>query len=61
MFATPMPLGVLGFFMFTSLAVAVPTGIKIFNWLATLWRGSIEFRVPLLFVVGSIAQFASAG
>src|SRR3954451_18491625 len=61
MFATPMLVGVLGFFMFTSLLVAVPTGIKIFNWLATLWRGSIEFRVPLLFVVGAIAQFVVGG
>jgi cytochrome c oxidase subunit 1 len=61
MFATPMPTGVLGFFMITSFAVAVPTGIKIFNWLATLWRGNIEFRVPLLFAVGLIAQFALGG
>ena len=52
MFATPLPTAVLGFFMLTSFAVAVPTGIKIFNWLATLWRGNIEFRVPLLFAVG---------
>jgi cytochrome c oxidase subunit 1 len=61
MFATPMAVGVLGFFMFTSLLVAVPTGIKIFNWIATLWRGSIEFRVPLLFAVGAIAQFVVGG
>jgi cytochrome c oxidase subunit 1 len=61
MFAAPMPTGVVGFFMITSFAVAVPTGIKIFNWLATLWRGNIEFRVPLLFAVGLIAQFALGG
>ena len=61
MFATPLPLGVLGFFMITSLVVAVPTGIKIFNWLATLWRGNIEFTVPLLFAVGLVAQFAMGG
>jgi len=61
MFATPLPTGVLGFFMITSFAVAVPTGIKIFNWLGTLWRGNIEFRVPLLFAVGLIAQFAFGG
>ena len=61
MFATPLPTGVLGFFMITSFAVAVPTGIKIFNWVATLWRGNIEFRVPLLFAVGLIAQFALGG
>jgi cytochrome c oxidase subunit 1 len=61
MFATPLPLGVLGFFMVASFAVAVPTGIKIFNWIATLWRGNVEFRVPLLFAVGLVAQFALGG
>ncbi len=61
MFATPLPLGVFGFFMITSFAVAVPTGIKIFNWLATLWRGNIEFTVPMLFALGLIAQFALGG
>ena len=61
MFAAPLPTGVLGFFMITSFAVAVPTGIKIFNWVATLWRGNIEFTVPLLFAVGLIAQFALGG
>jgi cytochrome c oxidase subunit I len=61
MFVAPLPTGVLGFFMITSLAVAIPTGIKIFNWLATLWRGNIEFRVPLLFACGLIAQFALGG
>jgi cytochrome c oxidase subunit I len=61
MFATPVPIGVLTFFMLSSLAVAVPTGIKVFNWLATLWRGNIEFRVPLLFAVAMIAQFVIGG
>jgi heme/copper-type cytochrome/quinol oxidase subunit 1 len=61
MFVEPLPTGVLGFFMIASFAVAVPTGIKIFNWIATLWRGNIEFRVPLLFAVGLIAQFALGG
>jgi heme/copper-type cytochrome/quinol oxidase subunit 1 len=61
MFATPLPVGVLGFFMIASFAVAVPTGIKIFNWVATLWRGNIEFTVPLLFAVGLVAQFALGG
>jgi cytochrome c oxidase subunit I len=61
MFSTPLRTPVLGFFMIASFAIAVPTGIKIFNWLATLWRGNIEFRVPLLFVVGFIAQFVIGG
>jgi cytochrome c oxidase subunit I len=61
MFSTPMATPVLGFFMFSSFAIAVPTGIKIFNWLATLWRGNIEFRVPMLFVCAFIAQFVIGG
>jgi cytochrome c oxidase subunit 1 len=61
MFSTPLATPVLGFFMLSSFAIAVPTGIKIFNWLATLWRGNIEYRVPLLFVVGFIAQFVIGG
>jgi cytochrome c oxidase subunit 1 len=47
--------------MISSLSIAVPTGIKVFNWLATLWRGNIEFRVPLLFAVAMIAQFVLGG
>jgi cytochrome c oxidase subunit 1 len=61
MFATPLVTGALIFFMFSSFAVAIPTGVKIFNWLATLWRGNIEFRVPLLFCVAFIAQFVVGG
>jgi cytochrome c oxidase subunit I len=61
MFATPVSVAVLIFFMLSSFAVAVPTGIKIFNWLATLWRGTIELRVPLLFAVAFIAQFVIGG
>jgi cytochrome c oxidase subunit I len=61
MFATPVSIAVLVFFMLASFGVAVPTGIKIFNWLATLWRGNIEFRVPLMFAVAFIAQFVIGG
>jgi cytochrome c oxidase subunit 1 len=61
MFATPLTTPVLSFFMLSSLAIAVPTGIKVFNWIATLWRGNIEFRVPLLFAVAMIAQFVIGG
>jgi cytochrome c oxidase subunit I len=61
MFSTPLTVGVLSFFMLSTLAVAVPTGIKVFNWLATLWKGNIEFRVALLFAVAMIAQFVVGG
>ena len=54
-----MPAG--WFFVVTSLAVAVPTAIKIFNWLATLWRGHLIFRAPLLFALGFIGLFTIGG
>jgi cytochrome c oxidase subunit I len=63
MFATPTPTVVLAFFMLASFTIAVPTGIKIFNWIATLWRGKIVFKtalyfaaaLPGLFVIGGIS------
>src|SRR5437763_16806035 len=61
MFTTPTPIVVLAFFMLSSFAIAVPTGIKIFNWLATMWRGALVFKVPMYFAVGFIAQFVIGG
>jgi cytochrome c oxidase subunit I len=61
MFSTPSSTVVLAFFMLSSFVIAVPTGVKIFNWLATLWRGTIEFRVALLFAVGGIGTFLIGG
>jgi cytochrome c oxidase subunit I len=49
------------FFVFTSVAIAVPTGIKIFNWLGTMWGGKIQLRVPMLFCIGFLFQFLIAG
>jgi len=61
MFATPSPTVVLVFFMMSSFLIAVPTGVKIFNWIATLWRGTIEFRTPLWFCCAFIANFLLGG
>jgi cytochrome c oxidase subunit 1 len=61
MFTTPMSTVVLAFFMLSSFIIAVPTGVKIFNWIATLWRGTVEWRVPLLWCVGGIATFLLGG
>jgi cytochrome c oxidase subunit I len=61
MFATPMSTVVLAFFMLSSFLIAVPTGVKIFNWVATLWRGTIEYRTPLLFCAGLIGVFLIGG
>jgi len=61
MFATPSPTVVLVFFMLSSFLIAVPTGIKIFNWVATLWKGSIMMKTPLLFGVGFLGTFVIGG
>jgi cytochrome c oxidase subunit I len=61
MFATPTSTVVLAFFMLSSFAIAVPTGIKIFNWLATLWRGQIVTKTPLYFACGFLATFVIGG
>ncbi len=61
MFAVGMPVGLDSFFMITSLVIAVPTGVKIFNWLATLWRGNISFDTPMLWAIAFIAVFTVGG
>ncbi len=47
---------VLPFFAFMTFLIAVPTGVKMFNWLATMWRGSIRFATPMLFALGFLAD-----
>ena len=61
MFSTPVSTIVLAFFMLSSMVIAVPTGVKIINWIATLWRGTIIFKTPLLFAVGLIGVFTVGG
>ena len=57
MFAVGLPTSLQAFFMISSMVIAVPTGIKIFNWLATLWRGNISFDTPMLFALGFLGVF----
>jgi len=61
MFTVGMSTGLNSFFMLSSMAVAIPTGVKIFNWLATTWRGNLIFDSPLLFCLGFIALFTMGG
>jgi heme/copper-type cytochrome/quinol oxidase subunit 1 len=61
MFTTPVSSVVLIFFMLASMAIAVPTGIKVFNWIATLWRGTIVFKTPLLYAIGFLTLFIIGG
>ncbi len=48
-------------FMFTTLLVAVPTGVKLFSWVATLWGGKLTFPTPMLFVMGALSVFLIGG
>jgi len=61
MFTVGMGASANTFFVFSTMAIAVPTGIKIFNWLATMWGGKIEFKTPMLFCVAFLFQFLLAG
>jgi cytochrome c oxidase subunit I len=61
MFATPLTTVVLAFFMLSSMAIAVPTGVKVLNWIATLFRGSISARTPLYFAAGFLVLFTLGG
>ncbi len=61
MYAVGLPWGLQAFFMISSMAVAVPTGVKIFNWLATTWRGNLIFDTPMLFALGFVGVFTAGG
>ena len=49
------------FFMASTMLIAVPTGVKIFSWLGTLWGGSLRFKTPMLFALGFLAVFTIGG
>ncbi|MDQ8022638.1 MAG: cytochrome c oxidase subunit I [Moraxellaceae bacterium] len=61
MFTTGMPAKTQIFFMYATMLIAVPTGVKVFNWIATMWRGSMTFETPMLFSVGFIFVFTLGG
>src|SRR5699024_11748393 len=51
----------LDFFAFMTMLIAVPTGVKFFNWIGTMWRGSITFETPMLFTLGFLTTFIFGG
>ncbi len=61
MFTVGLPLAAQLFFMYATMLIAVPTGVKVFNWVATLFHGSISFEVPMLFTLAFIVQFTIGG
>ncbi|MEX1222474.1 MAG: cytochrome c oxidase subunit I [Idiomarina sp.] len=61
MFTTGMPVFAELFFMYCTMLIAVPTGVKIFNWVATMWRGSMTFETPMLFALAFVILFTIGG
>jgi cytochrome c oxidase subunit 1 len=61
MFTVGMTAGANTFFVLATMAISVPTGIKIFNWLATIWGGKIHFTASMMFAIGFLFQFLIAG
>jgi cytochrome c oxidase subunit 1 len=61
MFTVGLAVVLLSAFMISSMIIAVPTGVKIFNWLATIWRGNLRFDTPMLFALGFIGLFTIGG
>ena len=61
MFTVGMPAAAQLFFMYTTMLIAVPTGVKVFNWVATLWPGALTFETPMLFALAFVCLFTIGG
>jgi len=61
MFASGIPVAAELFFMYATMLVAVPTGVKVFNWVTTMFRGSLSFETPMLFAIAFVFLFTIGG
>ncbi|HET7260336.1 MAG TPA: cytochrome c oxidase subunit I [Casimicrobiaceae bacterium] len=61
MFTVGLPAAGILFYMYATMLIAIPTGVKVFNWLATMWKGSITLEAPMLFALGFLFLFTTGG
>ena len=61
MFTVGMPLGGELYFMYATMLIAVPTGVKVFNWVSTMWGGSLSFETPMLWAISFVILFTIGG
>jgi len=61
MFTVGMPLGGELYFMYATMLIAIPTGVKVFNWVSTMWRGSLSFETPMLWAISFVILFTIGG
>ncbi len=61
MFTVGMPLGGEIYFMYATMLIAIPTGVKVFNWVTTMWEGSLTFETPMLFAIAFVILFTIGG
>jgi cytochrome c oxidase subunit 1 len=61
MYTVGMPVASQLYFMYATMLIAVPTGVKVFNWVATMWKGSLTFETPMLFAIGFLFLFTLGG
>ena len=61
MYTVGMPVEAQLYYMFATMLIAVPTGVKVFNWVATMWKGSLTFETPMLFALGFLFLFTLGG
>ena len=61
MFTVGMPLGGELYFMYATMLIAIPTGVKVFNWVSTMWKGSLSFETPMLWAIAFVILFTIGG